>query len=245
MISRVAFEWAMRDIVQGKRGLGLLLAAAFPTLFLSVVALMVDPVPASEAEEVTAIIVTSFIMPPIVAIMALFVGGAVLRQPIEDGTIVYMLTRPVKRMQVGMSRCLAIALTVSVATAVSGGLLIIALGELRLILGAMPGLLVGGFALGALYGFILSLHKFAIGGVLIHAIYEGMVARVPFDVRLYTVSWHAWGWMGEATRVASREGLIFGNGGNGLVAILMGVLAIVLTGLWVERRAFHLNLGEQ
>ncbi|MBW3582274.1 MAG: hypothetical protein KY455_04150 [Euryarchaeota archaeon] len=244
-MSRVAFEWALRDTLQGPRGIVLVAAALIPTVFILIIALTESPVPAREAPRVAAVVLTTFVFPGLVALLAIVAGGTVLRQPLEDGTLVYFMTRPAKRMWIGIARGAAAGTAVGALAVLCGVALIIPLGQPGIVFSAVPGLFVGGFALGVLYGLILSLHRYALGIAIIHAVLESALSRLPFaSLRNLTVSWHSWGLMGRAADEAAKVGVIPGDGGSGVIAILYALVFLAITGFYYSVRPFTLGVAE-
>lgn len=243
-MSRVAFEWALRDTLQGPRGIVLVAAALIPTVFILLIAFTESPVPEREAPRVAAVVLTTFVFPGLVALLAIVAGGTVMRQPLEDGTLVYFMTRPAKRLWIGVARGAAAGTAVGAIAVLCGVALILPLGQPGIVFGAVPGLFVGGFALGTLYGLILSVHRYALGIAILHAVMESALSRLPFSLRNLTVSWHSWGLMGRAADEAAKVGVIPGDGGSGILAILMALTFLGLTGLYYAVRPFTLGVTE-
>lgn len=238
------FEWALRDTVQGRRGIVLLAAALLPALFVGLIGITVEPFSGDELDAVAAAVVTSVILPPLIAVFGIVAGGTVLRQPVEDGTAVYFLTRPVPRWRTAVSRMLAAALVVGALAVVAALALVVPLGAYRVVLEALPALFVAGFALGAFYAFLMSVHRFALGAVIAHAVIESYLAHVPFGVRKMAVSWHAWSAMGEAATVAEDVGIVPELGGTLLVPGMLALMSFVLIGAWYTVRPFGLGVAE-
>lgn len=244
-MNTVPFEWAMRDIAQGWRGVVLLIVAAVPALFLALIHFTVDPIPAGERGQAAAWLITVFLMPPLVGITAILVGGSVLRAPQEDGTIIYQLTRPMRRAWIGLQRSVAATVTVGIGAVLAGTLLLIPLGAQPEIPRALVGLLLGGLAFGAVYGLILSLHRYAVAVAILHVIAERALASVPAEpIQRLTLTWHAWGAMGLAAETANDGGFIPGTGGEWWVLPLVTLLAIAGTAYLYARKPFHLGLPE-
>jgi hypothetical protein len=244
-MNTVPFEWAMRDIAQGWRGILLIIIAAVPALFLALIHFTVEPIPAADRGEVGANLITIFLVPPLIGITAILVGGSVLSAPQEDGTLIYQLTRPMQRVWVGLQRSLAATLTVGVGAVLAGLFLMIPLGPAAEILDALPGLFLAGLAFGALYGFVVSLHRYAVGVAIIHLLAERALASVPAEsIQRLTLTWHAWGSMPTTAATAAREGVIEGSGGDWWILLGFTVLAVGATGALYARKAFHLGLPE-
>lgn len=244
-MSLVVFQWTLRDVLAGKRGIGLLVAALVPTLLLALIVGTGGSVAANERATVTAVLTTTVLLPFIVGLIAIVAGGAVLRRPLEEGTMLYQLIRPTRRFVLGTTRSVAAALAVAVLSIWGGLALGFALGEWDLVVDALPGLAVGGLAFGALYGLIVSLHRYALGLAVLHLVAEAALARLSFRVHELTLSWHLWGSMGSLADLAANEGVIPSVGGSLAVPVVVALGAAALTGVLFQVRAFGLGIGEQ
>lgn len=244
-MSTTAFTWGLRDVMAGKRGLGLALAALLPTLLIAVVVGTGESIAGEERGLVTAVLTTTVVMPFLVGLIAIVAAGSVLRRPLEEGTLLYQLVRPQRRFTLGVVRALAAALATAAMAALALLALGLTLGQWNLVLPALPGLLLGGLALGALYGFLVSLHRYALGVAVVHLVAEAALARVDFRLNLWTLTYHVWGGMGELAQVASSEGTIPSVGGTLLVPAIAALVALAATGLLFRLRPFALNIGEQ
>ncbi len=239
----IPFEWALRDIAQGWRGIVLLLVALIPLMFVLLVHFTVDAIPAGERPFIASNTITFFIIPVIVGGIAILAGGTVMRAPLEDGTLIYQLIRPVRRVWVGVQRVVAVALVVALASMLSGLALSLVLGGIREIIGALPGLLLGGFVFGSFYGMLMSLHRYAIALPLIHVFWEWVFVNIE-EVQRLTISWHVMGAMEPTMEISVEEGLRATTGGNPFIAITVALLSIVVVGLLFKIRPLHLGLPE-
>ncbi len=238
----VPVTWALRDILSGKRALGLITLALVPGILLGVLALTgagADP------REDTAGLLTTFILPVIVGLIALVASGPVLRTPLQEGTIIYQITRPIPRASLGLQRASAAAVTTGLLTVASALPVGFFLGTWDLLLGALPGLLVGGLAFGALYGFLVSLHRYALGVAVVHLVAETALAHVSLRIHEVTLTWHAWGMLGEVTQIATNLGSIpAGDGGTWWVPVAVVLGSLAASAALFRWRNVSLNVAE-
>lgn len=239
----VPFEWALRDIAQGWRGIVLLFVALIPLMFILLIHFTVAPIPAGERSFIASQTITYFIVPVVVGGIAILAGGTVMRAPLEDGTLIYQLIRPINRVWVGVQRVLAVALIVALASMLSGLALSMVLGGIREILGALLGLLLGGFVFGAFYSLLMSLHRYAIALPLIHVLLEWAFVNIT-EVQRLTISWHVLGAMRPTMEPSVEEGIRATTGGDPYIALIVGLLSIAAVALLFKWKPMHLGLPE-
>ncbi len=234
------FTWTLRDILSGRRALGLIALAAVPGLLLALLALTGA---GATPEQDTAGLITTFVLPVIVGLIALVASGPVLRTPLQEGTLIYQLTRPIPRASLGLQRATAAAVTTAGLIALSAAPVGVFLGTWDLYLDALPGLILAGLAFGALYGFLVSLHRYALGIAVVHLVAETALARVPFRVHEATLTWHLWGLLGEVTEISRQMGGIPG-GGSWWVPTAVTLVALGATAGLFKWRNVSLNVTE-
>lgn len=236
----VPFSWALRDMLSGRRAAGLIALVLVPGLLLALLAITGA---GSTPRQDTAGLITTFVLPVIVGLIALVVSGPVLRTPLQEGTMIYQLTRPIPRASLGVQRATAAAVTTALLTALSAAPVGVFLGTWDLYLGALPGLLLAGLAFGALYGFLVSLHRYALGLAVVHLVVETALARVSFRIHEATLTWHVWGVLGEVTEISQQLGGIPG-GGSWPVPVAVLLIALAATAGLFKWRSFSLNVTE-
>ena len=244
MSAPVLAGWALRDLLAGKRGLGLLAAALVPVAGLAAIVATAGQVPPGEAPEVVAGVVVGLILPFLCGLIAIVAGGAVLRRPLEEGTLLYQLVRPVGRARLGLVRAGAAAVVTAGLTLLSALLVGAVLGEFALVLRAWPGLLAAGLCFGALYGVLISLHRYALGLAVLHLVAEGSLAHVGFRVHRVSLTWHAYGGLGDLGTIAARIDAIPATDGLVWLPVLVAGLALGGAAALFRFRPFNLGLTE-
>lgn len=237
----VPFTWALRDILSGKRALGLAALALIPGALMGLV--VFTGVGSTPSQDTTGV-VTTFLIPVVVGLIALVASGSVLRTPLQEGTIIYQLTRPVRRASLGLQRATAAAVTTALLTVLAAVPVAAILGTWELVLGAVPGLILAGLAFGALYGALVSLHRYALAVAVVHLVAETALARVAFPIHETTLTWHVWGLLGQITEIATGSGAIPAGGGSWWMPALVLLASLVVAAGIFRYRAFSLNVAE-
>jgi ABC-2 type transport system permease protein len=168
----------------------LLLAAGIAPVLLALVFRLTDSdeVPQTWTSEV---LYRGLIITAVLPLTALLFGTSVIGDEFEDGTAVYLLTKPVPRWQVLLPKLLAAWLLTAaflVASAVASGVLAIESGGREVVAGAAGGLLLGSLVYTTLFVMlsIVSTHALIIGSIYVF-IWEGAVASLFEGVRYLSV----------------------------------------------------------
>ncbi len=160
-IAIIAF-YAVREMARRRRLVSLSLLMLVPVALLLAARLWL-PV-ALAPESLLAMLVGNLLIPFLIPVVAMAVGTSAIGEPIEDGTLVYYWTRPIRRSALYLGRLLA-------AQAVAGGLLVLALATCFVML------MLGGF--GAVTLAFIKLYLMAAVVVLLGAaVYTAIFACV-------------------------------------------------------------------
>lgn len=174
-------------------------------------------------------------------LIALIAAASLLAPEIDDGSIVYLLAKPVPRMVILASKLVvAIGCTVlfAVVPIVIAGF-VLAPGAAGFVLGYALGALAGGVAYCALFSWLASLTRHAVVvGLLYVLLWEGLVGGVVAGVRWVSISWWA-GAIGEA--VDSRVHLVSPDL-SAAYAVIATVVVLVGLSVLAARRLQGFNL---
>lgn len=166
----------------------------------------------------------------VIPLVALVLGTAALGASIDDGTIVYLLVKPVARRTVGMAAMLVAATATAVLTSVG------TVGAVVLVAGAgatslVVATLLGGLLAAVLYAGVFVALSVVTGRALVVGlayvlVWEGLVTTILEGTRLLSIREYALAVVGalggEAARVEA------GGGVEPLVALVLS--AAVITG---------------
>ena len=232
-----------RGLLGRRRSLGVVLLAAAPVLVAAILAIaggLGDP------EALALDVYGTLTLGLVVPLAALVFGTAALGTLIDDGTIVYLLVKPIRRGTVILAAMLvaaAASLALTVATSLVAGLLV--LGT------ASTGLLVG-MAAGAALASILYVVVFVtlsvytgralvigLGYVLI---WEGLVTGLLTGTRILSIREYA-----MAVVAALGGDGVGGLGSEGVelpVALVLSVAVVVIAFVLGARRLGRFEVGE-
>jgi ABC-2 type transport system permease protein len=200
----------------------------------------------SNLDAIGVTILDRLVISTIVPLVGLVFGTAALGSELDDGTAVYLLTKPIDRWRivaakVAVAAGLAIAVTAPAAFAAAA------------ILGSGSGGLVGavGYAAGAAVAAILYVAIFmalslvtgralAIGLVYI-LVWEGVLAGLFEGTRTFSIRQYA---LGVADAIAGGDGAASGERLAGPTAIALAFVALVIALLVAIRRLQTYEIGE-
>jgi ABC-2 type transport system permease protein len=171
-------------------------------------------------------------------LIALIVGTAVLGSEIDDGTIVHILSKPLPRKDIVLSKLAVAVLVTAVSAAIPMYLSGMAAGGVRLALGLVVGCVLGSVAYSAIFlALSLLTRRPVLIGLLYVLIWEGILGNLLSGTRLLSVQQYC---VAVADAV-SRSDLLTGTV-SVPVAVVMGlVLAVGGTLLAIDRlRSFSL-----
>jgi ABC-2 type transport system permease protein len=206
----------VRGLMGRRRLLLMLLLAAIPVVLGVLVSLRGGR---GDVDRVLGVLVVQTVMP----LIALILGTAALGSEIEDGTIVYLLTKPIQRWITAFSKILvAVAATVMLIIPVT----------------LVTGFLIGGTDPASVKTTLAFAIACAAGGAAYASVFvalSSLTARALIAGLIYVLIWEgALGGLLEGTRFLSIRqatlGLVAGLGGGGEPdALPIGVSAVVIT----------------
>jgi ABC-2 type transport system permease protein len=179
----------------------------------------------------------------IVPLVALLATTGVLAPEIDDGSISYLLAKPISRHTIVISKLVVAAICVLIFAAVPmlvAGLILLP-DEPRLALGFALGSLVGGLAYCALFALlsVLSRHAVVIGLIYL-LIWEGLLGGLLDGVRWLSITRWAGAIVEEVADLALVENL-------GAVYSVVAMAVVTVLGTWLtgrRLRAFNLTGDE-
>jgi ABC-2 type transport system permease protein len=234
---------ALRQLTASRRSLWAVLLAAIPI----VLALVSRAYSGNDAEDLNNFVEgwQDLIVPVLLPIVALVVGTGVFGAEVDDGTITYVLGKPVPRWRIVLTRVvvggLATAAVIVPATAISGFIELGRAGD-RLIGAFTVAAAVGGLLYCALFvALSLSTRRALVAGLGYVVIWEGLLAGSfggsrALSVRQYTLS--------IAQALADVEGSVFRARLDVDAALPMAAAVCALAMLYAVRRLRRFEIGE-
>ena len=244
-MSSVVFQLTMRQLLGRGRTL-LMLALSLVPLLLAVIVRLASPADYDHQDFVANAIYSSFVVTLILPLVALVYGTAVLGAEIEDGTAVYVLSKPIPRVQIVLAKLAASWLATSVT--VGGFALLAALFGIAgasddgMLLGFTVGIVLGALAYSALFVFLSVLTSRAlIAGLAYVFIWEGLINGLFDGTRLLSVRHYTLGIADAFTTVSDR---VFEAELSPTTAVVAMALLAGLATWGAVRRLQRFEIGE-
>ncbi|MEA2538383.1 MAG: type transport system permease protein [Chloroflexota bacterium] len=200
----------------------------------------------SNLDAVATVILDRLVISTLVPLVGLVFGTAALGSELEDGTAVYLLTKPIARWRIVAAKAavaagLAIAVTAPAAFA-TGAILGSGSGGMQAALGYTAGAAVAAILYVVIF-MALSLvtgRALAIGLVYI-LVWEGVLAGLFEGTRTFSIRQYA---LGVADAISGGDGAALGERLAGPTALALAVAALVIALLIAVRRLQGYEIGE-
>jgi ABC-2 type transport system permease protein len=233
MINPTIVRITMRGLL-GRRRFLLLLPLPALLVGLALLAEALGATPSDWGQPILVGLGIAVVLP----VMALIVGASVLGSEIDDGTLVHILTKPLPRRDIIVSKLL-VAIGVSTVT-VGVGMVLVGLvaGSPRLGLGLLAGSAVGVVAYSALF-LVLSLltRRPVLVGLVYIMVWEGLLGNLVESTRVLSIQQYV---VTVAERVAGTS-LFEGTVSLPVSLVMAAVVTVAATALAVDRlRSFSL-----
>ena len=180
----------------------------------------------------------------ILPLACLILGTAALGSEIEDGTIVYILAKPIPRRAIVIAKIAASSLVsgamIVTATIVAGAIGIQGAPGEGIVLGFAVAAAVGAVAYSALFVLSIATSRALLGGLAYVLIWEGLVSGL-FDATAYLGIRHYL--LGIADTIATADPNLL-DAQLGPEAIVLALLATIGAGYFATTRLETLELSE-
>lgn len=192
--------FSLREMARRRRLISLGLINLLPVLVVAVIRIWFPNEGITAQLQLTGL-THEAIIPFLVPIVAMAVGVSAIGEQIEEGTIVYAWTRPIRRRAIYLGRLLAAQVTAAAMLSgslvlcfmimVSGGMDIITWDFLRLYLATFAIIALGAYAYTAVFAALGTHFKKPVFPAIIFAFgWEQMVANVPARVQELSLRFH-------------------------------------------------------
>ncbi len=219
----------LRGLLDRRRTWLMVLLAAMPVLTTLAVVLAGGPL-------FTANVFDTLVVRTVVPLIALVFGTAALGSDLEDGTIVYLLTKPIRRLRIFLAKgAVAVGLTVAllvpatlltglVAASVSPDLTSVAIGyAIAVAIGGAAYVL----AFLTLSTFTSRALAIGLGYVLL---WEGILAGLLEGTRMLSIRQATLGLAAEISGVPPRQAVI--DGGPAIAILTVTIVGAIALGSW-------------
>lgn len=242
-------QLTMRQLIGQKRSLLLFATALIPVLIAVVYRLSdlgTDQLASDQPRWVSRVLLSQLIVGTLLPLAALIFGTAAIGSEIEDGTAVYLLSKPIPRWQVVASKML-VAWVVTSALVLSATVVSVLIAlESPLDYNILIGFLLAGAAGALVYTALFVLlsivtSRALIVGLLYVFIWEAVLTRLFSGLRYVSVREIA---LGVADRVITAPAAVFSADLDGNWAVILVVAVSALLFLYAARRLAVWEIGE-
>jgi ABC-2 type transport system permease protein len=228
----------------GKRSTLLLIGLAAIPVALAVIFRLSDP--DTDPEHWTLQFYLAFVVAAVLPLTALLIGTSVLGDEIEDGTVTYLLTKPVPRWQILIGKLLAAwtltALLVVTATAVSGLIALQGEPQKGIVVGFSVAMIVGTLAYSTAFVLLSVVTSRALIAGLVYAfIWEGAVTELFRGTRYLSIRHQS---LGLADWISDASPENFDAYVGGAAALVLIVLVVVACTVLAVRRLERVEVRE-
>jgi ABC-2 type transport system permease protein len=233
----------LRQLAFRKSTLGLLALAALPVLLGLLFRLSNAD---SDPQEWTArVLYVGLVLTLVLPLTAVMFGVSVLGDELEDGTAVYLLTKPLPRWQLLAPKVIAVWLltaALTVTSSVIGGLLAMESGDRAIVTGAAVAVLAGSLAYSMLF-VLLSLvtTRALIAGLVYIFIWEGAMAGLFEGVRYLSIRHYT---IGIADWVAGEVPDTYEAYVDGGTTLVLTAIVTAIAALLANRRLEQVEIRE-
>lgn len=177
----------------------------------------------------------------VLPLLSLIVGASVLGSEIDDGTVVHLLTKPLPRREIVLSKLVAAAGVTVLVMAVALGVAAWFTGEAALAGGLAVGAVLGGLVYSALFvALSLVSRRPVLIGLLYVLIWEGLLANLLPGAGVLSVQHYV---LAVATGISDTD-LLSVNLSMPVALVMSALVVVAATGLAINRLQVFRLTGE-
>jgi len=243
-VNRVIIELTARQLLGKRRTLFLF---AFAMLPVAIAILYRISSEATNQPRWTATALGSgLIVGTLLPLCALVFGTSALGSEVEDGTAVYLLSKPIPRWQVVISKLfvawMATAVLVAIATVASQAIAIQGASPQRIVPGFVVAVVAGAFIYCALFVMLsIFTSRALIAGLLYVFFWEALLTNLFTGLRIFSVRQYT---LGIAHGIANTSDATFSSNLDGPEATVLLLVVSSLAVLFATRRLQRWEIGE-
>lgn len=241
MIERTLAKIALRQLTGNRKVWWVALLALLPAL----ITFIAVPRQAEPPMEIVMVLTRTLIVAVLLPLLALVVGTGVFGSEIDDGTIAYVLGKPVPRWRIVLTRIVVAAMATAAllvpATVLTGLAGIGGFDTGRVVFGFTVAVAAGGLLYCALFvALSLTTRRALIVGLIYVVVWEGSLSRMfagtrALSIREYTMS------LAEAI---AKSGTGIDAGLDGRTALVMSLIIGIGATVHAIRRLQRFEIGE-
>jgi ABC-2 type transport system permease protein len=235
------FMLSLRQLVGKRRMLLMMLFAALPVL-AAIIFRLGDP-DVDQQHWVANVLLNGLVVMTLMPLVTLVAGTTAIGMEIEDGTIVYLLAKPVQRFEVIVSKLAAtwaptallllLSTTASAAIALGGGS--------SLLVGFAIGIALGSLVYCCIFlALSVSTNHALIAGLIYVFLWEGVVTKLFTGTRVFSVRQYT---LGVADLIANTSRSTFEADLGGVAALVLMTIVGVAAVAFAIRRLSRLQIN--
>jgi ABC-2 type transport system permease protein len=237
--------FSIGQLVRQRRTLVLVLLAALPVALALL--FRVTGGSAEERPDFAAGILAHFVVTLVLPLVALVIGTAAIGQELEDGTVVYLIAKPLPRWKVILAKVGAawiVTGSIVMASVIASGLILVAgTDHVRLVPAFVAAVLLGSLAYAAIFVTLsIRFGRALIIGLAYVFVWESLISQFIVGVRFFSVSAYTTS-VAEALARSSSELLESPLGVT--PALVLMALVIVLSTWYGIRRLNAYQMSER
>ncbi|HLF77573.1 MAG TPA: ABC transporter permease [Dehalococcoidia bacterium] len=235
----------LRELVSRKSTLLLLGLAAIPPI-IALIFRLSDPSDVNPERWTARVLFIGLMVTAVLPLTALLFGTTVIGDEIEDGTAVYLLTKPVPRWQILLPKLTAAWIMTCAlllpSTLIAGFLALNGRGDSAIVLGFAVAVPVGALAYNTVFVMLSVVTSRAlIAGLIYVFIWEGAITGIFAGTRYMSIRHYT---IGIAGWIADPKPLTFDPYVGSTAAIVLIAVVTLVAGLVANRRLQRLEVRE-
>ncbi len=192
------------------------------------------------------VLLNGLVVTTLLPLVALVFGTSAMGGEIEDGTAVYLLSKPVPRWRVVVAKLLAAwvatSLLVGLSTAISGAIAMNGTAQDGIVIGFIVAMVLGAFVYTALFVFLsIVTSRALIAGLIYVFFWESVVTSIFSGTKIFSVRQYT---LGVARLISTASSKTFDSRLDGTVAIWLMVGVSLLAIVLAVRRLQRFEIGE-
>lgn len=244
-IERTLASVAFRQFTGNRKALWVVLLAWLPVGMALLTRAFSTATPDARMKD-TLEFYQSLIIPVLLPLAALVIGTSVFGGEIEDGTVTYVLGKPIARWRIVLTRVLAAGVATAAVilppTIATGLVMLGGLDRTNVIWGFTCAIAAGGVLYCALFvALSLRTRRALVAGLLYVIMWEGTLGGLFAGTRALSIRQYT---MAMADAIATVRGSFFTAPLPGSTALIMGAIVVIAIAVYSVRSLQRFEIGE-
>lgn len=244
-IERTLASVAFRQFTGNRKALWVVLLAWLPVGMALLVRTLSTDTPDARMQN-TLEFYENLVIPVLLPLAALVIGTSVFGGEIEDGTVTYVLGKPIARWRIVLTRVLAAGVATAAVilppTIATGLVMLGRLDRTNVVWGFTCAIAVGGLLYCALFvALSLRTRRALVAGLLYVIMWEGTLGGLFAGTRALSIRQYT---LAMADAISTVRGSMFTAPLPGQTALIMGAIVVVAIAVYSVRSLQRFEIGE-